>query len=56
MLCDSDAQCLEQIKQANPDATDLEKYPSMQRFPRRVQLYKVNPFTYAKEKKENQIP
>lgn len=56
MLCDSDAQCLEQIKQANPDATDLEKYPSMQRFPRRVQLYQVNPFTYAKEKKENQIP
>lgn len=49
MLCDTDAQCLEQIKQANPEATDLERYQSMQRFPRRVQLYKVDPFTYAKE-------
>lgn len=44
MLCDSDAQCLEMIKQDNPDANDLEKYRSMQRFPRKIQLYKVQPF------------
>jgi len=44
MLCDSDAQCLEMIKQDNPDATDLEKYRSMQRFPRKIQFYKVQPF------------